>query len=146
MEKPEDNGTKDVDGGSRNKVAMSKALGQAFLSHQVRQLEAGASKRGRHGRRGGTPMHVDDRARNILSKSVPNDSVIATIAVQDTRRTSPPVANKRIVVDASVLVHALDQVRKWCLGDNAGQLVVPLEGMHSGSSVSGRVHAYTIKS
>jgi hypothetical protein len=129
MEKPEDKGTKDVDGGSRNKVAMSKALGQAFLSHQIRQLEAGASKRGRHGRRGGTPMHVDDRPRNILSKSVPNDSAIAVIAAQDSTRASPPVASKRIVVDASVLVHALDQVRKWCLGDKVGQLVVPLEGM-----------------
>jgi hypothetical protein len=130
MEKSEDNGIKDVDGGSRNKVAMSKALGQAFLSHQVRQLEAGASKRGRHGRRGGPPMHIDDRPRNIISKSLPNDSAVTAIVAQDTTKPSPPVANKRIVVDASVLVHALDQVRKWCLDDKAGRLIVPLEGMH----------------
>lgn len=129
MEKSQDNENKDGDNGPRNKVAMSKALGQAFLSHQVRQLEAGASKRGRHGRRGGTPMHGDVIPREAVSKSVPNDNALAN-QVQETRPVSPLVANKRIVIDASVLIHGLDQVKKWCIGEKVGQLIIPLEGMN----------------
>jgi hypothetical protein len=42
--------------------------------------------------------------------------------------TLPPKAVETIVLDASVLIHALSQVKRWCKDDVRADLVVPLEG------------------
>lgn len=40
-----------------------------------------------------------------------------------------------VVVDASVLVHALHQVKKWCRDGRAEVVIVPLEGTFSNLSL-----------
>jgi hypothetical protein len=110
-----------------DKIAMSKALGQAFLSHQVRRLEEDAGGRGKHSnRRGSSRPHPDNNnnSRNIAAKrGVVNATKIDENGVPVSK---PP---SRIVLDTSVLVHALDQVKKWCSADNETKIIIPLEGV-----------------
>ena len=106
----------------------SKALGAAFLAHQVQQLESrvdhlsfsrdhyrstgGSSRgggRGRGGARGGG-------------------------ASNSSQRPDQPRKDKEIrIVDASVLVHALPLLKKWVREDRY-QFIVPLSGQFSLSS------------
>jgi len=110
-----------------NKIAMSKALGQAFLSHQVRRMEEDAGGRGRHNnnRRGSSRVQYDtsNKSRNTVAKR----GVVNTTSNDGNGQpvSKPP---SRIVLDASVLIHALDQVRKWCSADSETKIIIPLEG------------------
>ena len=116
-------------GVNTQKLAMSKALGQAFLSHQVTRLEEDAGGRGRNSnRRGSSRAHSDinNRARNTVPKRNMTNTAIDDQSAQPISK--PP---SKVVLDASVLIHALDQVRKWCTAENEIKIIIPLEGMDS---------------
>jgi hypothetical protein len=142
----------------QNKLAMSRALGAAFLSHQVEQLEKSvAAPRIHNGNNSG-----NWRDRQRPHHQPPNDSKRGQLPIggirftttathphqqhqhQQRERSAP--ARKRgaedakkkgakeadvIVVDASVLVNALGQVKKWCREGQEEIIIVPLEGMFS---------------
>jgi len=136
---------------------MSKALGAAFLNHQVEQLEKSVS----HGATG----NWRDRKQ---AQSDYNNSGRRGVITQTTRRQAPPpvspgikiITKKKgggvesvetprseprlnrssieesraerdvdvVVVDASVLVHALYQVKNWSKEGRQEKIIIPLEG------------------
>jgi hypothetical protein len=138
---------------SAGKIAMSRALGAAFLNHQVEQLEKSVSSNGptsgnwrdrKHPATGsakrdsssppvkmapktkvetkGMPMKERDRAfdRNNTTTS----PTMKRTSAEDKREKDADI----IVVDASVLIHALYQVKKWCRDGRQEIVIVPLEG------------------
>ncbi|CAE7112284.1 unnamed protein product [Rhizoctonia solani] len=144
----------------RNRTSMSRALGAAFLSHQVAELErnAGNQRNRAHRGRGGRPRRSDredydpdfDRARTKATFGINN-----TPAEEDSWRRPPqssddtasesaspprpriPLGHHRntpladvIVIDASVLIYALGAVERWC-HDGQTQVVIPLEALNT---------------
>ena len=146
---------------------MSRALGAAFLGHQVEQLEnraltAGPARGGRgRGGRGRTwapanPQSRDSQAnRNVRSgprggggigssgsptAAPPKENSIVERKRSFTLHPDPdaePILPKErekvvmantIILDASILVHALGQVKRWCKEERKEILVIPLEG------------------
>ncbi|KAH0835714.1 hypothetical protein J3R83DRAFT_9535 [Lanmaoa asiatica] len=140
---------------------MSRALGAAFLSHQVEQLEKSVT-------RGPASGNWRDRRQPQadLAVSHPNPNRRSTITHgakprlasgqkqtkkdhtdrerdqpepkhrerEKPRKPSDSVADKDadlVVVDASVLVHALHQVKKWCREGREEIVVVPLEALNT---------------
>jgi hypothetical protein len=147
---------------TQNKLAMSRALGAAFLNHQVEQLEKTVSNTG--------PTAGNWRDRKI-SPSRPVDFTprggaggrrppfnnaggkpprrkggdILEREVQDAgfkpgRRSPENMKRDKIadviVIDASVLIHCLGQVKSWCREGREEIVVVPLEGMHTSRMLS----------
>ena len=133
---------------STNKAAMSRALGAAFLNHQVEQLEKTVSSNGpasgnwRDRKAPNNGYGASKRAPNppgakIAQKKPPppkdrkdKDFDRGIIAVHH-RRVSDDQRDKDadvVVVDASVLIHALYQVKKWCRDGREEIVIVPLEG------------------
>ena len=137
---------------SAGKVAMSRALGAAFLNHQVEQLEKSVSSNGptsgnwrdrKHPATGSAkrdpsspavkmapktkvetkalPMKERDRAFDGNSATSPS---MKRTSAEDKREKDADI----IVVDASVLIHALYQVKKWCRDGRQEIVIVPLEG------------------
>ncbi len=146
---------------------MSRALGAAFLGHQVEQLEnralAGTPVRGSRGRggRGRAGAPADSQARGnqanrglrsgprsgggIGGGSTPTAVPPRDQAQMERKRSftlhpdpdaEPIVPKERekavmantIILDASILVHALGQVKRWCKDERKEILVIPLEG------------------
>ncbi|CAE6515953.1 unnamed protein product [Rhizoctonia solani] len=142
----------------RNRTSMSRALGAAFLSHQVAELERSQRNKAPRGR-GGRPRRTDredydpdfDRARTKATFGINN-----TPAEEDSWRRRPqssddtasesaspprpriplghhnrnaPLADV-IVIDASVLIYALGAVQRWC-HDGQTQVVIPLEALNT---------------
>ncbi|TDL23371.1 hypothetical protein BD410DRAFT_787181 [Rickenella mellea] len=134
-----------------NKDAMSRALGAAFLSHQVEQLEktvmttpnrtdrlpiSGADGGGR-GRGGGRARGNGGRGRNSRARGRNDDHRDENTA--DASEKNPDQDDKDpsakdaelVVIDASVLVNAIGQVQKWCRNKREEVLVVPLEALNT---------------
>lgn len=147
-------------------MAMSRALGAAFLNHQVEQLEKSvtngtASGNWRDRRQPQTnsytqgPLDVAkrrpqspgiktapvNRKRNGEIQVMTRDRAPARDregdknAVRDSASRRGSSKEDRdgkdadiVVVDASVLVHALYQVKKWCRDGREEVVIVPLEG------------------
>ncbi|KIY71325.1 hypothetical protein CYLTODRAFT_419012 [Cylindrobasidium torrendii FP15055 ss-10] len=108
-----------------NKIAMSKALGAAFLNHQVEQLEKSVVTRQPQRRREApkTPERQNDRKSPTVRSSLnpsPRQNRVMTKKDADI-----------VVVDASVLVHALEQMRKWCCNGREEIVIVPLEVLNT---------------
>lgn len=150
------------DGGVDFKDKMSRALGAAYLGHQVAKLESrinsadpfpssrGGSPRGggrgrgaRGGSRAWTPERNGQRPRKrsftlhpIAAEpgsepqkaSIPNSGPLAPVPVVPKEK---PIMANVIVLDASVLVYALGQVKRWCKEERKETLIVPLEGVSS---------------
>ena len=127
-----------------NKMAMSRALGAAFLNHQVQQLEKTVHDVGPGGtnwRDRRVPNHFDRqdgrRHRGPPVKSVRKREGESTeVEVDDRERikreTGKPEKDADIiVVDASVLVHAIHQVKKWCRDGREEIVIVPLEALNT---------------
>ncbi|KAF8603398.1 hypothetical protein BDV93DRAFT_606950 [Ceratobasidium sp. AG-I] len=146
----------------KNRTSMSRALGAAFLSHQVAELERNAPgnhrskpSRGRGGRGGGARRSNRDqdydpdfdraRARADFGISSPTDEGSWRRRPQSSDDTasesaSPPRAIHGhvrsapqpdvIVVDGSVLIHALGAVQRWCRNGRT-QVVIPLEALNT---------------
>lgn len=147
-----------------NKLAMSRALGAAFLNHQVEQLEKsvsngpasgnwrdrrqaqsnahlqgppGISKRPPHSpgvkagiRKKGGEIQITAKDRDVVRDGARDRTAISDVSSR--RRSSDDDKEDKdadvVVVDASVLVHALYQVKKWCRDGREEIVIVPLEG------------------
>ena len=136
------------------KMAMSRALGAAFLNHQVEQLEKSVSSNGptsgnwrdrRYPATGGakrdqssTGVKTAPKTKVETNKALPMKERDRAFDRNNTtspsvRRTSGDDSKREkdadiIVVDASVLIHALYQVKKWCRDGRQEIVIVPLEG------------------
>lgn len=128
---------------------MSLALGAAFLNHQVEQLQKSVSTRPQPGQ--GLKMNyaraVDPResqGRPILApalKSVRNEAKPQSVPRESsTERNEKSVPTKDadiVVVDSSVLVRGIAQLKAWCRDGREEVIIVPLEGTfmfgHGGS-------------
>ncbi|KAJ7769402.1 hypothetical protein B0H16DRAFT_255209 [Mycena metata] len=154
-----------------DKKAMSRALGAAFLNHQVEQLEKSAAsgnwrsrtptnnhsppKRGNNNNSGTTPTRGSSRKKTAGVLVIPRDSaaprdsapssgVRRSLEDSDREREYKERERKRegqreddekdadvVVVDASVLVHALHQVKRWCRDGREEVVIVPLEALNT---------------
>jgi hypothetical protein len=141
-----------------NKIAMSRALGAAFLSHQVEQLERSTARGGRGDSnnnwrerdrdgadgRGAIPAPRNTAANDMRAtpggsppkggrkKGFDGRQVLGTGA-GDARSKRRPAENNRkeadiIIVDASVLIHCISQIKAWCRDGREEVIIVPLEG------------------
>ncbi|KAF5335764.1 hypothetical protein D9611_009665 [Ephemerocybe angulata] len=132
---------------SNNKMAMSRALGAAFLNHQVEQLEktvhgtASGNWRDRRGpvsiaqpvRRGPSSPGVKVAPRKKGGESQVAQTKVVE-AVPAARRAAVEENGKDadvVVVDASVLVHALYKVKKWCREGRDEVIIIPLEALNT---------------
>jgi hypothetical protein len=140
-----------------NKIAMSRALGAAFLNHQVEQLEKSVGngptsgnwrdrERGLDSRQGHTPGVLYNTTTGAKPKPKKKHAAEANSEKKDKREKGGRLSGESrrssegtrkgekqkdadvVVVDASVLVHALYQVKKWCRDGRDEVLIVPLEG------------------
>ncbi|KAI0919946.1 hypothetical protein AcV5_001881 [Taiwanofungus camphoratus] len=136
-----------------NKLAMSRALGAAFLNHQVEQLEKSVTNSGpgsgnwrerRH-----SPSHngLDNpsdgkRSRALHGAKGPkkrdserNGEITDTAGGEERVQRRDDARGQKdadvVVVDASVLVHALSQVKKWCRDGREEIVIVPLEALNT---------------
>ena len=125
---------------------MSRALGAAFLSHQVEQLEKSVNDRipGTENWRDRRVPHSDKGGRNPTEKYHNSPGALTSRRVSG----SPPKQRievrepsdrkqKRgkgtkdadvVVLDASVLIHALGHLKKWSRDGREEIIIVPLEG------------------
>ena len=124
---------------SANKLAMSKPLGAAFLNHQVEQLEKTVSAkehRGWRDRKFNGPQAPNNR------RPAPGAGGGPKVARRGDEVSGPDERRKRegtaadkdadiVVVDASVLVHGISQVKKWCREGRPEVVIVPLEGVYA---------------
>lgn len=134
---------------------MSRALGAAFLSHQVEQLEKsvsnGASSGNWRDRRYTQPNNalytaaVSSSKKSPISPKSPNnrrkpnetqivgEREVSSIAGGN-RRKSGEESDKDadiVVVDASVLVHSLNLLKKWSKNGRSEIVIVPLEALNT---------------
>jgi len=141
-----------------NKIAMSRALGAAFLSHQVEQLEktvsngpASGNWRSRrqsqaeyHHSIGGRAANGNDHINRPSTISGSKHGRRKSIETSELELGSEHKQGRRsfdshriekdadvVVVDASVLVHALYQVKKWCRAGRQEKIIVPLEALNT---------------
>lgn len=142
---------------------MSRALGAAFLNHQVEQLEKSVSNGPASGNwRDRRQAHAADLSnptgRGVISygsKRPPHSPGVkhakkkgGEIQIVERDRDKSDVRTRRlsedpkgekdadvVVVDASVLVHALYQVKKWCKDGREEVVIVPLEGWFTAAHV-----------
>ncbi|KAJ2922098.1 hypothetical protein H1R20_g14987, partial [Candolleomyces eurysporus] len=125
---------------NHSKMAMSRALGAAFLNHQVEQLERsvhGTASPNWRDRRG---PQVNGHAP-VAARRGPNPSGVKVAprkqhqvpATEPKRRTDDEDRKEAdvIVVDASVLVHALYKVKKWCKEGRQEVIIIPLEALNT---------------
>ncbi|KAK0497987.1 hypothetical protein EDD18DRAFT_127508 [Armillaria luteobubalina] len=141
-----------------NKVAMSRALGAAFLNHQVEQLEktvvsngpASGNWRDRKQPHLATPPQK--RGANSPNNKASNRRRGGDISTPKERDAGPrggrnldsappkrrfPGEEKHekdadiVIVDASILVHALDNLKKWCRNGREEVIIVPLEALNT---------------
>ncbi|KAF9220607.1 hypothetical protein BS17DRAFT_797602 [Gyrodon lividus] len=142
---------------------MSRALGAAFLSHQVEQLEKSVTRgpasgnwrdrrqpqaelgvtNGNANRRGNAISHGVKQRPTPGHKSAKKEHTererehgeARHREKEQPRRSSEEAGGEKdadlVVVDASVLVHALHQVKKWCREGREEIVIVPLEALNT---------------
>ncbi|KAH7886755.1 hypothetical protein F5I97DRAFT_1045057 [Phlebopus sp. FC_14] len=136
-----------------NKLAMSRALGAAFLSHQVEQLEKSVTRapgNWRDQRQMQAEIGNGNR-RNVINHGARQRPVSGHKPVKKElhaenereqgemkpkpRKSSEEVRHEKdadlVVIDASVLVHALHQVKKWCKDGREEIVIIPLEALNT---------------
>ena len=136
---------------------MSRALGAAFLSHQVEQLEksvtsragmgnwrdrrqsqgdnASTNMRGTNERGSKRPPHAQGGKPVRKKGGEPAEKEREKNETKLGRRSAEEPKNAEkdadvVVVDSSVLVNAIYQVKKWCKEGRKEIVIVPLEGEH----------------
>lgn len=128
---------------------MSRALGAAFLSHQVEQLEKSVNNRipGTENWRDRRVPHSNQGGKNPTEQHHNSPGALTSRRVSGSPpkqrvgdrplRDSLDKKQKRgkdtkdadvIVLDASVLIHALGQLKKWSRDGREEIIIVPLEG------------------
>lgn len=129
---------------------MSRALGAAFLSHQVEQLEKSVNNRipGAENWRDRRVLRNDQGGRDPTEQHHNSPGALTSRRVSgsplkqriDDRPLRDPSDKKQrrgkdtkdadvIVLDASVLIHALGQLKKWSRDGREEIIIVPLEGV-----------------
>jgi hypothetical protein len=142
---------------------MSRALGAAFLSHQVEQLEKSVSApRNQNGNWRDRQRPHQQPSTDSKRGQLPIGGIRITTTHphqqhQHQQKERPAAARKRggedakkatakeadvIIVDASVLVNALGRVKKWCRDGQEEIIIVPLEGTFSVPPSSPLVHPH----
>ena len=132
-----------------DKATMSRALGAAFLNHQVEQLERSVNNRkpGTTNRRDRGAPHSDQggwnssekihnqpggvtsrRASGSPPKQRIGDRSLRDPSNQKQKRGQDTKDADIIVLDSSVLIHALGQLKKWSRDCREEIIIVPLEG------------------
>lgn len=142
---------------------MSRALGAAFLTHQVEQLEKSVSAApprpspSRNHNSNNNNNNWRDRQRSHPQQSadskrgqLPVGGIRITTTSHHQQKERPGATKNRgaeeakktsakdadvVVVDASVLVNALGQVKKWCRDGQEEIIIVPLEGRYHSLSL-----------
>ncbi|KAJ6511207.1 hypothetical protein C8R45DRAFT_402935, partial [Mycena sanguinolenta] len=135
-----------------DKKAMSRALGAAFLNHQVEQLEKSAAnanvnwrtrsqppaspnpKRVNHGGQGKRSSQQQQQPRNTGSNANSNGQRRSFDDPKTSEKEGKILSEKDadiVVVDASVLIHALPAVRAWAHPSRTEVLIVPLEALNT---------------
>ncbi|KAJ7200935.1 hypothetical protein B0H12DRAFT_538509 [Mycena haematopus] len=110
-----------------DKKAMSRALGAAFLNHQVEQLEKSAASGNWRSR-----AQPTTQPKRLQQPEPTRKKASATAASGGGRRSMDDEKDADVVVvDASVLVHALHQVRRWCRDGREEVVIVPLEALNT---------------
>lgn len=134
-----------------NKIAMSRALGAAFLNHQVEQLEKSVHTAG-NWRERRSPDNwragagTGDNKRNFAGQKVIQKRREDSVESRP-RQPSPKMEREHerrdrrseegrgpqkdadvVVVDASVLIHGLYHLKKWSRDGREEIVIVPLEG------------------
>ncbi|KAJ3810904.1 hypothetical protein F5876DRAFT_88629 [Lentinula aff. lateritia] len=137
---------------------MSRALGAAFLNHQVEQLEKSVGNV--HGPSSGNwrdrtskynsgnpnnskhnaPKRVSSKVVNTNNRKRDGEFQLLTRdkespkSEQGLRKKSHEQQEKDadiVIVDASVLVHALNHLKKWCKSGREEVVIVPLEALNT---------------
>ncbi|EPQ53066.1 hypothetical protein GLOTRDRAFT_122366 [Gloeophyllum trabeum ATCC 11539] len=140
---------------NNNKLAMSRALGAAFLNHQVEQLEKTAANShnwrdrkhpqahvnrsvtptGRSGGGGKRPPSASKPTKRRGGGSGERDGVKEDVKNEKVEEAGNVKAKFKdadvVVVDASVLIHCIGQVKKWCRDDREEIIIVPLEALNT---------------
>ena len=146
---------------NHNKLAMSRALGAAFLNHKVEQLEKTVTGTGSGNWRDRKAPHAHGSAPNGVirrcpptagAKGAPRKATEPTPTTSARsahdahrgartgstthRRKSEEEERKEkdadiVVVDASVLVHALYKLKKWARDGRQEIVIVPLEALNT---------------
>ncbi|KAF7361095.1 hypothetical protein MSAN_01140700 [Mycena sanguinolenta] len=128
-----------------DKKAMSRALGAAFLNHQVEQLEKSAANANANWRTRAqppaSPKRVQQPKRASQQQQRNSNGVNGQRRSLDDPKTSEKDGGKAshsnekdadiIVIDASVLIHALPAVRFWAREGRTEVLIVPLEALNT---------------
>lgn len=104
---------------------LSKAMGAAFLSHQVEQLERSVDSLAFS--RDARLYNNTDRSNGRQHKHNSRTSRSSATSAQNPTQARPAGAKERRVIDASALVHALPVIKRWVRQDTY-QLIVPLQG------------------
>ncbi|KZS87680.1 hypothetical protein SISNIDRAFT_460611 [Sistotremastrum niveocremeum HHB9708] len=136
---------------------MSRALGAALLAHQVEQLErsvntksnhydsnnGGNHWRGRHNRHRSDshPRQQNESRRANTRDDNRHEGFDATPTPRVNGRRSPNAVNGTpdnqsstadvVITDASLLIHAPSQLRKWCQQSRSETVIVPLEALNT---------------
>ncbi|KAI0704394.1 hypothetical protein C8T65DRAFT_709110 [Cerioporus squamosus] len=128
------------------KIAMSKALGAAFLNHQVEQLEksvhTGSNWRDRRTPdvwRGGETKRNASGAKVVKKRSDEAErdwgrQAEGQRAEREERRSADGKGHKDadiVVVDATVLIHGLYHLKRWCRDGREETVIVPLEALNT---------------
>jgi len=126
-----------------DKATMSRALGAAFLSHQVEQLEKSVNNRTpgaenwrdrrvpRSDQGGRSPTeqhHTSRRVSGSPPKQRIDDRPLRDPSEKKQKRGKGTKDADVIVLDASVLIHALGHLKKWSRDGREEIIIVPLEG------------------
>ncbi|OSD02304.1 hypothetical protein PYCCODRAFT_427028 [Trametes coccinea BRFM310] len=130
-----------------NKLAMSRALGAAFLNHKVEQLEKTVHTNGNwRGRRSPETWRGGAEAKRNFSGSNANPKILkrrnedgegmkGQKADGEGRRSEDSAKGHKdadiVVVDASVLVNGIYHLKKWCREGREEVVIVPLEALNT---------------
>ncbi|KAL5512447.1 hypothetical protein ACEPAG_3439 [Sanghuangporus baumii] len=119
-------------------AAMARTLGAAFLNHQVEELSKKTmamelqKPRERRGSRGGGQRSSPRNARHQQTDE--QRKFRSLDGEHSSEREDRPAGKKDanvIVVDASVLVHAIGQLKVWCRNNREEIIIVPLEALNT---------------
>ncbi|KNZ80301.1 hypothetical protein J132_06417 [Termitomyces sp. J132] len=112
---------------------MSRALGAAFLNHQVEQLEksvASARGTGRDIGLGVSAVKIQPQSQSQDVRRREKEKEGERVKEEKKEKENMKDADV-VVVDASVLVHALYQLKKWCRDGREEVIIVPLEALNT---------------
>ncbi|KAH7912114.1 hypothetical protein BJ138DRAFT_837176 [Hygrophoropsis aurantiaca] len=134
-------------------LAMSRALGAAFLSHQVEQLEKSVTRGPASGnwrdRRHPATEQATPNKRGVINQPAKrppsNPKIVKKAAAEQLEREQTETRKPRrsneevrggkdadlVVVDASVLIHAVHHVKRWCRDGREEIVIVPLEALNT---------------